>query len=290
MRLLGSMVVLLLLLPAAGRNAAPVPVAVQITSRGQVFVPVQVNGSRTLWFFLDTAAPTSADPSILRELKLRAEGGYRGSGTGSASIELTRVAQVELAIGAYKLRAPLFGTPVKHLEANLGRTIDGILGADLFAGKAVEIDYERQRLRIGAKPPRKAVAVPLTMKHGFPHVMATLDFGAGPVPGTFLIDTGADTTFDIYKPFADAHSIKPADGAASGTALGTGGASKILKTTARSVTLGPIRVDDLGVYLPQDTEGLLAVQDVAGLLGTVFLQRFIVTVDEPNKVLYLARR
>jgi hypothetical protein len=265
-------------------------VAVQITSNGQVFVPVQINGSRTLWFFLDTAAPTSADPSILRELKLRAEGGYRGSGTGSAAVELTRVSQVELAIGAYKLRTPLFGTPVKPLEARLGRTVDGILGTELFAGKAVEIDYEHQRLRIGAQPPRKAVALPITMKHGFPHVMVTLDAGAGPVTGTFLIDTGADTTFDIYKPFADAHSIKPADGAASGTGLGTGGASKILKTTARSVTVGPIRVDDLGVHLPQDTEGLLAAHDVAGLLGTLFLRRFIVTVDEPNKVIYLLRR
>jgi aspartyl protease len=196
---------------------------------------------------------------------------------------------VELAIGAYKLRTPLFGTPVKPLEASLGRTIDGILGAELFAGKVIEIDYEHQTLRIGAKPPRQAVALPITMKHGFPHVAVTLDLGAGPVPGTFLIDTGADTTFDIYKPFADAHSIKPADGA-SGTTFGTGGASRILKTTARSVTLGPIRVDDLGVYLPQDTEGLLAVQDVAGLLGTVFLQRFVVTLDEPRKALYLARR
>ncbi|HEX4965680.1 MAG TPA: hypothetical protein VF173_33020 [Thermoanaerobaculia bacterium] len=44
------------------------------------------------------------------------------------------------------------------------------------------------------------------------------------------------------------------------------------------------------VTLGQDTEGLLAVHDVAGLLGTVFLQRFIVTVDEPRKVLYLSRR
>jgi hypothetical protein len=78
MRFLGSMIVLLLLLPAAGMSAAPVPVAVQITSRGQVFVPLRIHGSRTLWFFLDTAAPTSADPSILRELKLRAESGYRG--------------------------------------------------------------------------------------------------------------------------------------------------------------------------------------------------------------------
>jgi Aspartyl protease len=288
MRLLGSMVVLLLL-SAARMSAAPVPVAVQITSRGQVFVPLRINGSRSLWFFLDTAAPTSADPSIFRELKLRAEGGYRGRGTGSASIELTRVPRVELAIGAYKLRTPLFGTPVKQLEASLGRTIDGILGAELFAGKAVEIDYEHQRLRIGVKPPRKAVALPITMKQGFPHVEVTLDAGAGPVTGTFLIDTGADTTFDIYKPFADAHSIKP-DDAAPGTGLGTGGESKILKTTVRSVALGPIRIDDLGVYLPQDTEGLLAVQDVAGLLGTLFLQRFIVTVDEPHKVVYLLRR
>jgi hypothetical protein len=39
-------------------SAAPVPVAVQVTSSGQVFGPVRINGSRTLWFFLDTAAPT----------------------------------------------------------------------------------------------------------------------------------------------------------------------------------------------------------------------------------------
>jgi hypothetical protein len=290
MRLPGSIAVLLLLLPAAGMSAAQVPVAVEVTSSGQVFVPVRINGSRTLSFFLDTAAPTSADPAILRELGLRAEGGYRGSGSGSASIELTRVRRVELAIGAYRLSTPLFGTPVKHLEASLGRTIDGILGAELFAGKAVEIDFERQRLRIGAEPPPQAVALPITMRHGFPHVAVTLDAGAGPVTGTFLIDTGADTTFDIYKPFADAHSIKPAEGAAPGTGLGTGGASKILRTTARSVALGPIRVDDLGVYLPQDTEGLLAVHDVAGLLGTLFLRRFTVTVDEPRNILYLSRR
>lgn len=66
------------------------------------------------------------------------------------------------------LRTSLFGTPVKPLEASLGWTIDGILGAELFAGKVIEIDYEHQRLRIGTKPPRKAVALPITMKRGFP--------------------------------------------------------------------------------------------------------------------------
>jgi hypothetical protein len=149
---------------SAGRAAT---VAVSVTPTGQVFVPVRINGSRVLSFLLDTAAPTSADPSIVRELKLQAEGGYRGSGSGAATFDVLRVAEVTLAVGTHTLRTPLFGTPVKQLEPRLGRTIDGILGAELFAKTAIEIDYEHRVIRIGAAPKHGAVRIPIVMQHGF---------------------------------------------------------------------------------------------------------------------------
>ncbi|MBV8520173.1 MAG: aspartyl protease family protein [Acidobacteria bacterium] len=270
--------------------AAPVTIAVDITKSGQVFVPVRLNRSRALSFILDTAAPTSADPSILKELQLPVQRGYRGQGTGSAPVDLTRTADVDLTAGAYTLRMPLFGTRVKPLEASLGHTIDGILGAELFARTAVEIDYEHRLLRIGVAPPKRGVRIPIAMKHQFPHADVTLDTGNGPVKGTFLIDTGANTTFDIYKPFADAHAITPATALGTTTGAGTGGQSQLLKTTIRTATLGSIALHDLTVYLPQDTQGLLAVNDVAGLLGTLLLQRYDVVIDEPRQTMILSPR
>ena len=60
---------------------------------------------------------------------------------------MLRVAEVTLAVGTHTLRTPLFGTPVKQLEPRLGRTIDGILGAELFARTAIEIDYQHTVIR-----------------------------------------------------------------------------------------------------------------------------------------------
>src|SRR6266498_1883242 len=44
--------------------------------KNQIFVPIQVNGCRPLWFILDTGANTAAlDETIAQELGIKAEGG-----------------------------------------------------------------------------------------------------------------------------------------------------------------------------------------------------------------------
>jgi S1-C subfamily serine protease len=52
--------------------------------------------------------------------------------------------------------------------------------------------------------------------------------------------------------------------------------------------VGPYSVKKPLITFAEDTEGLMASKDYAGLIGAEFLQRFTVTFDNPGKVVRLA--
>ena len=272
---------------AIDSGRAATSVSVQISMSGQVFVPVHINGSRELWFVLDTAAPTSIDPSLIKELALPAETGYRGRGTGSGTVDILRIPSAILNIGEHRLSIPIFGTPVKQLEPYVGREWDGILGAELFGESAVTIDYRNQKLVIGAPCASESERRPVEVSQTFPYVSATLEIDGRRIPGRFLLDTGANTTVDVYKAFAESARIKPTSDAKLAS-MGLGGGSSLAASVADSIQLGPFSLKDVPVYLPDATEGLMAAQDYAGIIGTEILQRFVPTVDLPHKVLCLS--
>jgi hypothetical protein len=100
-------------------------------------------------------------------------------------------------------------------------------------------------------------------EHGFPFLDATIKLpGVEPVSGSFLIDGGAITFADLYKPFCEAHQIPPASMKlldAPGTS--TGGKTASRDGRADRVDVGPFSVANAPITFADDVEGLMAAKD-----------------------------
>ncbi|HLX85464.1 MAG TPA: PDZ domain-containing protein [Terriglobales bacterium] len=168
------------------------------------------------------------------------------------------------------------------------------MGSRLFDDLTVVIDYDRPCVSIYRPDQYHATSqessVPIRLdQHGFPFVDASIALpGMEPVRGSFLIDGGANTFADIYKPFAAAHGIPP-----HGMKLlddpgtSTGGRTESRDGRADRIDLGPYSIRNPPITLAEDTEGLMAATDYSGLIGSEFLQRFTVTFDHRHKSLWL---
>jgi hypothetical protein len=164
----------------------------------------------------------------------------------------------------------------------------------LFDDFVVVVDYEHRFVSIYPprefKPSEKMKDFPVRIdQHGFPLLDATIALpGIAPITGNFLIDGGANTYADVYKPFCDAHRIPPPTmKLLDNPGTSTGGTTESRDGRAEWIDVGPYRVKQPPITFAQDTEGLMAATDYAGLIGAEFLERFTVVFDSPGKRMLL---
>jgi membrane-associated protease RseP (regulator of RpoE activity) len=67
----------------------------------------------------------------------------------------------------------------------------------------------------------------------------------------------------------------------------TGGTTQSRDGRADRIDLGPYSIKNPPITFAQDTEGLMAAKDYAGLIDAEFLQRFTVAFDNPGKRIWL---
>jgi membrane-associated protease RseP (regulator of RpoE activity) len=183
---------------------------------------------------------------------------------------------------------------LKSLQPAIGHTVDGIIGSRLFDDFIVAVDYERRLLSIYLpnqyQPGPKETSVPVRLdEHGFQFIDATVALpGVEPIAANFLIDGGANSYVDVYKPFSEAHHLPPAamkllDDPGSSA----GGATQSRDGRADRITIGPFAIQNPPITFSLGTEGLMVAKDHAGLIGAQFLQRFTVVFDNRSKRLWL---
>jgi hypothetical protein len=278
---------------ASGGAAANIPV--EVVANGLVFVQAKVNGHPG-WFILDNASQGfTVDPEYARAALLPVSDTATARGGGAEPIRAGVVHDVRISLPGLDLtHRHLVVIPLKMLEPAVGHQVDGIIGSRLFDDFVVVADYQHLRLsvylRSEYRPSGKETGLPVFVDaHGFPFVDASVSLpGITPVKGRFLIDGGANAYAEIYKPFADAHGLPPPAMKlldAPGTC--TGGTTLSRDGRADSIGIGPYSVSHAPITFAQDTEGLMAAKDYAGLFGAEFLRRFTVVFDNPGKRLYL---
>jgi Aspartyl protease len=265
-------------------------------ANGLVLVSARVN-HHAGWFILDNATEGwLADTDFAERSHLVGNERANTSGGGKNPIQGGIVRDVQINLPGLELtHRNLLVIPLKGIEPSVGHQVDGIIGSGLFNDFDVTIDYERRRVSISklgrAQRSEGETAIPTTIdEHGFPYVDASIVFpGAASIHGRFLIDGGANTYADVYKPFADVHRIPtPAMKLLDEPGTGTGGVTQSRRGRASRISIGPFSVDDPTVTFAQDTEGLLAASNYAGLIGTEFLERFTVVFDNPGKRVLLS--
>jgi len=278
----------------SGSAAANIPF--DSVANGLVLVSAQVN-HHAGWFILDNAAQGfTLDRTFVRQIELQSGGSALARTDTAKTIETTIARDVEIGLPGLDLTHRNFVVlDLKGIEPVVGHEVDGIIGSRLFDDFVVAIDYEHRRLSIYSpqqfRPPKTAKEIPVRVdSHGFQFIEATIALpGVKPFTASFLIDGGANSFADIYKPFADAHQLPPPGMKLldqSGT--GAGGTSQLRDGRAEEIRIGLYAVKNPPITFTQETEGLMAAKDHAGLIGAEFLRRFTVIYDSPGKRIWLA--
>ncbi len=279
--------------PPAARTVAQVPFEL---NGNMTFLEVRVNGSRPLWFGLDTGAYLSViNTDVAQQLGLRTAGQSVGLGAGGrvASINLP---DVDLDInGAILNDLNLSAMTLTSLENSLGRPMDGILGAEFFKRYVVEIDYEKKEISIyepkGFVYSGKGEILPLTFSHNHPYVHAKISLpGVASIDGEFVIDSGSNYPLILLPSFIEQNKLRESLPTTL-TTVGRGVGGEVPMPLGRVTTLeiGGLKLERPVTALP--TRGWFGQEGKAGNIGSPVLRRFKVIFDysrsrvilEPNK-------
>jgi len=270
-------------------------IPVELIANGLIFVRAKVNGHPG-WFILDNASQGfSVDRDYARRISLQSSGSAAARGGGANAIAAGIVRDVQISLPGLELtHRTLVAIALEALEPSVGHEVDGIIGSRLFDDFVVVVDYEHRWVSIYSpkeyKPSEKGTAFPVRVdEHGFPFIDATIALhGVEPIAASFLIDGGANTYADIYKPFSDAHRIPPPTmKLLDEPGTSTGGTTHSRDGRADRIDVGPYSIKNPPITFAQDTEGLMASKDYAGLIGAEFLERFTVVFDSPGKRIWL---
>jgi hypothetical protein len=276
-------------------GGAALNIPVEVIASGLVFVRAKIN-NHSGWFILDNASQGfTVDRDYARQISLKSSGSTTARGGGSDAIETGIVRDVQINLPGLELtHRNLVAIELKPLEPIVGHEVDGIIGSRLFDDFVVVVDYEHRLVSVYLpkefKPSGKEAALPVRVdRHGFPFIDATMALpGIEPVAGSFLIDGGANAYADIYKPFSDAHHIPPSTmKLLDEPGTSSGGTTQSRDGRADQISVGPYSIKNSPITFAEDTEGLMAATDYAGLVGAEFLERFTVVFDSPSKRIWL---
>ncbi|MFZ1008942.1 MAG: aspartyl protease family protein [Candidatus Sulfotelmatobacter sp.] len=279
---------------SSGGSALNIPV--ELVANGLVFVKAKVNENAG-WFILDNGSQGfTIDRHYAEKIGLQSSGSAAARGGGANAIDAGVIRDVEIGLPGLALtHRNLVVIDLKPLEPSVGHEVDGIIGSRLFDDFVVLLDYERRMVSVFLptqyQPAAGATVFPVHIdEHGFQFIDASVTLpGIEPVAGKFLIDGGANTYADIYKPFSDAHHLPPpAMKLLEEPGTSTGGTTQSRDGRADQITVGPFSIKSPPITFAQDTEGLMASKDYAGLIGAEFLERFTVVFDSPVRQVWLA--
>jgi hypothetical protein len=251
---------------AFGGNVAQVPAEFIGTL---IFLPVRVNQGQPSLFQLDSTAPfSSADPQRAAELGIA---DLRGPVLNLSGVDISLPDLGAIANGDF--------------GARVGRSYEGTIGNDVFAGVVLEIDYARQTVRIydpaGFRYSGAGKSFPLTFHDGMPVVRAKVDVnGRKSGEALFVLNTATDASLVISDKFAQQHRLFSSHMktiAVGPGELGLGGNAVVARI--ESFQIGPY-----GVQMPLATfaQGKLPGEDdkeIAGEIGGGMLRRFTVIFD-----------
>ncbi len=196
-------------------------------------------------------------------------------GVGSRAIAYP-VKDFSAMCGEVPFSGNVLAIDLSNVSRASGRSIDGLIGADFFRSRRVEIDFTRKLIILDGDPAEKALAhkIPIRETNGAFCIPVVVD---GARERWMRLDTGCNDAARVV----------------SDKALHFSSPSKSIAFTTRSQLLRKADLELGGARL----KGIpIAVHDheifpgEAGLLGTGVLSRFNVTIDVPHHGVTLVAR
>jgi Aspartyl protease/PDZ domain len=250
--------------------------------KNQIFVPMQVNGSRPLWFILDTGANTAAlDETLAQELGFKPQGSSETQGVGSNGVQMKFLKNVKFALPDLDfVDEEIITLDYRSNFAFQGRETDGIVSYDFLKRFVVTIDYQKRLLTVvdpAAYVPNGGEVFPLTFQHGLPYVEAEITVpGNSPQKTKFLVDVGSGDSVDWHE-----LGISKGTLLQTVTGVGLGNNEKPGFTGRGTLQLGKFEFKDIPIHCCGGNElGW-------NLIGGELLKRFVVTLDYPHERMIL---
>jgi hypothetical protein len=173
-------------------------------------------------------------------------------------------------LGGIALSTNYLAMDLSGVSVACHRQVDGLIGADFFAGRIVQIDFAREKVRLleNGPSPASAEILPLQIEGSKLRVPVEV-VGLG--KAWARLDTGcaSDLHWAVSKDALNSQS--------STEELGVGVSSMLIRQNSHSVRLGDLTLEKIATGL--HTEKLLAGE--SGLVGSGLLSHFaVVTIDE----------
>ena len=290
----------LLMLAASGAlpvAAAAAPFQLKFASGGHARIPLQlrnqlvwirgaVNGSTdSIWIVVDTGASASLmDESVARRLSLKLKGEHQARGAaGTQSGAMAHDVTISIA-GLQIRRQRLPTTDLSAFARQGGRSMDLVLGYELFESRVVRFDYAAGVMDVWEPAQAPAVTggatVPFTLVHNHPYVEGQLALpGRAPIRGRFVIDTGSAMALLVAPDVAERESVTAAFPTRITTlSRGVGGELKNQVGRAESFTVGGLAFARPVVVVPEPG-GRISTPGSIGNIGGQILGRCRVTFD-----------
>lgn len=244
---------------------------------GQIWLRVTVpRASEPLHFLLDSGAAASVlDQQTARRLGLKCVErvnirGVRTSASGYWTSPLS------FRVGEIPLSQKFLAVDLQKLSRATARPVDGLLGADFFRGRIVQIDYAAETIRLLPATPsaRNAQVLTLRNRRGAMRVPIRVN---GSEAKWVRLDTGCASALHWVT------SSRPS--AESSCQISIGLAEISVPYVETSVQIGEERFTAVRTGLHEKA----IFSGEAGLLGNELLERFRLTVDAPRRRVILEK-
>jgi len=186
-----------------------------------------------------------------------------------------RLKGISATAGTASLPDDYLAVDLSKLSSSCERPVDGLLGADFFRGRAVQIDFEAQKLRVlqSAQLPASAETLPLQLRSCGMRVPITVNGHKGQ---WVRLDTGCVSSLQWVTSRVRSQDCKPQ--------VAIGLASVSIPQTQTTVEIGRHKFANV----PTGLHANAIFAGEAGLLGNGLLSRFAsVTIDTKARRLIL---
>ena len=273
-------------------------VSIPFEEDGLVYIPIKVGESQeTLQFVFDTGASTAViDSKVAERLGIKADATtYATGANGSQEYKIVNNQRFELGSEAMiKCRAVL--VDLQKIAERSGRTIDGIIGADILSSYLVHMDFDSKQLKgydFKKEIPEMKTYQKLKLRFKnslIPVVDLELDFPDGEQrKGSFLFDSGANLGLIFNTPYVKKHQLnrtfeKKVARKVRGLTTETTNQQAVLP----ALSIGDYRFSEVPVELSESASGVTARANIAGILGAMVINKFNYIFDYDQERFYYA--
>lgn len=244
---------------------------------GMIWMKVNVVGQHEpLNFLLDSGAEASVfDLQVAHNLGLKFGSREVVQGVQGRCVSF-HVSGIDAQVATIPIARLMLALDLSPISRGCGKRIDGLVGADFFHGRIVQIDYAAQKIRLLQRSEiasASAEMVPLARRNGALCVRVGVN---GNAPQWMRLDTGCSSALELV-----AGRTATAKAARTSIAAATGSRQSV----QADVKLGSEQFAMIKIGLHD--EPMFAGE--AGLLGNGLLSQFRVTVDVEKSRLILSR-